>query len=143
MKLDALLEILLNVVIPCALALAGGILAARSLSDDKRVERSRWMALLYALPALAIVLAFVQQVRISSRDEGAKPEQQAKDIKTEGDVKYTQGELDSSLTKCLLKLSNANSLSGQPIAKALIGKVRWQQVVVVRVMVYRPRPFKG
>jgi len=119
MTVDALLEILVSVVIPCVLALAEGILAARSLSDERWAERSLWIALFVGLLVLAIVLAFVQQVRLSTRERAAGLMQQAKDIESEGNIKYTQGQLDS-INKILAQVVSADTSGSQTLTKALL-----------------------
>ena len=118
MTTDALLAILLNVAIPSALALAGGILAAKALPDPKRTERALWASLFIGLALMAIVLAFIQQVRLTNQQQKADAVAAQRDGELRGENKYTQGQLDT-LTKVLVSASSSFSSSSD--YKATIG----------------------
>jgi len=105
---DALLALLLNVAIPSLLAVAGGLLAARTLPKDKRLEQGLWTALFVGLALIAIGLAFVQQVRITTQQTNADEVANKRQSALEGTNRYTQGQLDS-ITKVLTSLVSSGS----------------------------------
>ncbi len=117
MTVDALLAILLNVAIPSALALAGGILAANALSEEKGVQRAWWSALFIGLALMAIVLAFIQQVRFTTQQQKSDYISQQRDSELKGENKYTQGQLDT-LTKVLTSMNS--SLTGDSGYKTMV-----------------------
>jgi hypothetical protein len=109
MTTDALLVILLNVAIPSVLAILGGILAARSLPAERiRYERWLWTSGFLGLALLAVVLAVIQQVRLTTY----RVETDRKANETEGrlraDSKFTQGQLDT-MTKVLTTLASTTT----------------------------------
>jgi hypothetical protein len=110
MTIDALLNILLTVGVPSLMALMGGILAAKALPTDpgtRNLERSLWVCGFLALFLLSIVLSFIQQVRNTTQQRAADGKAAQAELKSTGDIKYMQGELDS-INKVLGTLS-ANS----------------------------------
>ena len=67
----------------------------KALPNAKLVERSWWIAGFIFLFLIGLVLSIVQQVRITSAQQGADAVAHAKDIQNEGATKFTQGQLDS------------------------------------------------
>jgi len=109
---DALLAILLNVCIPCLLAVCGGVLAVRALPVSKARERFVWIAVFVGIAVLGIVLAFFQQVRITMQQQMEDRRTAARELQTQSASTYTQGQLDS-INK-ILSVFVANS-SGSPL----------------------------
>jgi hypothetical protein len=108
MTVDALLNIFLSVCVPGLMALIGGILAARALpsKDDKRnPELYLWASGFLLLFVVSLILAFIQQVRITTQQAESVKEVHEKELKSNGDIKYMQGELDS--------IGNVLKVSGQ------------------------------
>jgi zinc transporter ZupT len=99
MNVDALLAILLNVAIPSLLAVAGGALAIRALTDSKRWERPIWISVFIGLAAGAVVLAFVQQVRLTAQQKQSDDKSAANELRMSNDNKYMQGN-SIRLTRC-------------------------------------------
>jgi energy-coupling factor transporter transmembrane protein EcfT len=95
MTVDGLLAILLNVAIPSLLALAGGILAIRAFREAKSPERWAWIGVFFGLALVAIVLAFVQQVRFTSQQKEMDAKEASAELRSTNDNKYMQGQLDS------------------------------------------------
>lgn len=98
MTVDALLNILLSVGVPGLMALVGGILAARALpsKDNKRnPELYIWASGFLSLFIVSLILAFIQQVRITTQQSVSVKEAHEKELNSEGNIKYMQGELDS------------------------------------------------
>jgi hypothetical protein len=104
MTWDGLLAIGLNVVLPFFMAVAGGILAALSLGEGKRRQQWAWITLFVFLALAAIVLAFVQQVRLSTQQAASDRINAEIQAKANGETKYTQGELDA-IQKVLVQLA--------------------------------------
>jgi hypothetical protein len=80
------------------MALIGGILAARALpsKDDKRnPELYFWASGFLVLFIVSLVLAFCQQVRITAQQAVSVKDAHEKELNSEGNIKYMQGELDS------------------------------------------------
>lgn len=95
MTLDALLAILLNVAIPSLMAVAGGILAIRTYRDAKGPERWAWVSVFVFLFIVAVVLGFVQQVRLTSQQKDSDEKTAAAELRSSGEIKFMQGQLDS------------------------------------------------
>jgi len=109
MTTDALLTILLNVAIPSVLAILGGILAARSLpAEHIRYERWLWTSGFVSLALLAVVLAVVQQVRLTTDRVEADRKANETEGRLRADSKFTQGQLDT-MTKVLTTLASTNT----------------------------------
>ena len=92
---DALLAIALNVAIPSTLAVAGGILAVNEFGVDRLAQRRRWIVFFVGVWVLAIVLAFVQQVRTTTQQTIAAQKAAANELRNSNDNKYIQGQLDT------------------------------------------------
>jgi len=108
--LDALLNILLAVVVPGLMALIGGALAARALPTEpgkKNSEMWYWICGFVFLFLVSVVLAFVQQVRSSTQQQLAEEKTAQAELKSTGDIKYMQGQLDT--TNKILGIVAANS----------------------------------
>lgn len=114
MTVDALLAIALNVAIPCVLAILGGILAVRSLQSNTR-EKLFWVCSFIGIALIAIVLAFVQQVRLSEQIQKNEQIATAKEQKLTGEQKYTQGQLDSINKVLTAVVSNESTGSQQKV----------------------------
>jgi arginine exporter protein ArgO len=120
MSIDGLLSIVLAVLIPFLLAVAGGILAVRALpSETSRIERYWWVAGFVFLLVIGILLSFYQQVRISNNEQIVSKAEKDKEIKAEGEIKYTQGQLDS-INKILATIVNSNTLDSRGVTLALL-----------------------
>lgn len=120
MNADSLINFFLTVAIPILLAVAGGILAIRALpSDTQHRERFGWIVVFIFLGVVGLVLGFVQQVRTTTQEHALEEKAQERDIRQEGDVKYTQGELDS-VNKVLGQIYAAGASGTQTISKALL-----------------------
>jgi hypothetical protein len=70
-------------------------LAVKALSNDKRVERARWITLFVWLAIAAIVLAFIQQVRLTTQQAIVDQKAAANELRASNDNRYIQGRLDS------------------------------------------------
>lgn len=113
--------IVLNVVIPAFLALLGGILATKALPDDKRRERSRWIALFVVLVLIAIILAFIQQVKVTREKQEAEAKAASNEKALFGENKFTQGQLDSinKVLSSLVSGTTHDSTFTKDVIKAL------------------------
>lgn len=123
MTLDALLNILLAVVVPGLMALIGGVLAARALPREigkKNPEMWYWISGFVFLFLVSIVLAFVREVRSTAQQRAADQKAAQAELRSTGDIKYMQGQLDS-INKVLSTLSsNSNPQQAIGILKSLI-----------------------
>lgn len=117
MTTDALLALLLNIVIPTLLAVAGGILAIRTFKDAKSTERWAWIGVFLFLFLVAVILGFIQQVRQTSEQKEADEKANAAELRNEGNIKYMQGQLDS-INKVLTTVVSQGGDSG--LGKALL-----------------------
>src|SRR5258708_7514868 len=98
MTLDALINILLAVVVPGLMALIGGVLAARAMPAEpgkKNPEMWYWVAGFVFLFMVSMILALVQQVRSSAQQQAAEQKAQQTERRSRGDIKDTQGQLDT------------------------------------------------
>lgn len=123
MTVDSLLAILLAVVIPFALAVAGGILAIKALPPEAQVRRNWWISLFVALTLIGIVLAFAQQVLLTKEQKEADEKGNAREVRMISDTKFTQGQLDS-INKVLTAVISKSGDSGlvKEVLKALAGQ---------------------
>lgn len=137
MNTDALLAILLNVVIPSVLAVAGGILAVKALSNDKRVERARWITLFVGLAIAAIVLAFIQQVRLTTQQAIVDQKAAANELRASNDNRYIQGRLDS-----IVQVMVTFSQQGSP-DKVITPFIRALEGVLATMSAQAPNPRKS
>lgn len=123
MTLDALLSILLAVVVPGLMALIGGVLAARALPSEpgkKNPEMWYWVGGFVFLFLISLVLAFVQQVRNTAQQQAANQKATQAELRSTGEIKYMQGQLDS-INKVLSTLSsNSNPQQTIGILKSLM-----------------------
>jgi hypothetical protein len=119
MTTDALLAIAIGVVIPFALALAGGALAIKALPNSEFNERITWIGIFVFLCLVGVGLSFYQQIRFTKAQTIADQTVQREKLQQEGEVKYTQGELDS-INKVLGQVVSAGNSGTQTIAKALL-----------------------
>lgn len=117
MTTDALLALLLNIIIPSLLAVAGGVLAIRTFRDAKSAERWAWIGVFLFLFVIAVVLGFIQQIRQTSQQEEVDEKTAAAELRNEGNVKYMQGQLDS-INKVLTTVVSQGGDSG--LAKTLL-----------------------
>lgn len=127
--LDALLNILLAVVVPGLMALIGGVLAARALPTEpgkKNPEMWYWIYWFVFLFLISVVLAFIQQVRNSTQQQLAEQRAAQAELKSTGDIKYMQGQLDT--TNRVLGIVAANSDPKQ-IASLLQGLLAAQSTL--------------
>jgi hypothetical protein len=114
-----LLSIALAVFIPFLLAVAGGILAVRALPSETSLrERYRWIGGFVFLFVIGIVLSFWQQVRATNHDQVVSQAEKEKEIRAEGEIRYTQGQLDS-IHKILADVVNSNALNSPGAIRAL------------------------
>lgn len=93
MTVDSLLALLLNVAIPSLLAVAGGLLAAKSLANGNRLEKNLWIALFIFLALVAVGLGFIQQVRLTTQQARIELANQNREALLIGENKFTQGQL--------------------------------------------------
>jgi hypothetical protein len=123
---DSLLNILLAVVIPGFMALAGGILAAKALptvAGKRNVEKWYWSSVFILLFVVGVVLAFVQQVRDTSRRENEQQNVRVEELRTHGDLKYLQGQLDTQNSLLAKLASSGDPTTGKAIVAALASVV--------------------
>jgi hypothetical protein len=98
MALDALLNILIAVVVPGLMAVIGGILAAKALPTEpgkKNREMWYWISGFVVLFLVSVLLAFVQQIRSTTQQLAAEQKAAQAELKSGGDIKYMQGQLDT------------------------------------------------
>ena len=119
MTTDALLAIAIGVVIPFALALAGGVLAIKALPNSEFNERMTWIGIFVFLCLVGVGLSFYQQIRFTKAQTIADQTVQTERLQQEGEVKYTQGELDS-INRVLGQVVATGNSGTQTIAKALL-----------------------
>jgi hypothetical protein len=115
MSWDGLLALLLNIVIPLFMAVAGGILAIRAWKEAKLPERITWITVFLGLFLLAVILGFIQQVRATNQQDAADKKAAATELRMTSDTKYTQGQLDSInkvLTAVISKSGDAGLTKG-------------------------------
>jgi hypothetical protein len=97
--LDAVLNIILAVVVPGAMALMGGILAARALQAEpgkKNPEMWYWISGFVFLFVLSIILVFVQQIRLTNKETAAEERAHQSELHSNGEIKYMQGQLETT-----------------------------------------------
>jgi hypothetical protein len=123
MTIDGLLSLALAIVIPFLLAAAGGVLAVRTLGDAaEKKEKWVWIGVFILLLVIGIVLGVIQQVRITDQQRTADVDAAAERLRNEGNVKYTQGQLDSInkvLAQVVGEVKSSNS-STPEVTKALL-----------------------
>ena len=120
MTVDARLSVAITVAIPFFLAVAGGILAVRTLPDANLRERTIWIAVFVGLFFVGLVLSVIQQVRMTTQQTLAESAAHDKDVRIEGDAKYTQGQLES-INKVIssLVLSNTSTQEVKDILRGI------------------------
>jgi hypothetical protein len=112
MTVDAFLSFALAIAIPFLLAGAGGFLATRTLpKHTKRQEFWCWIGVFSGLLIVGIVLGVIQQVRLATQQHEAEKTVAAEKLRNEGNVKYTQGQLDS-INKVLVSVVNSGGTNG-------------------------------
>jgi hypothetical protein len=120
MTADSLINFFLTVAIPILLAVAGGVLAIRTLpAETNHRERFGWIAVFFFLGIVGLVLGFIQQVRTTAQEKTLATANHERDVRQEGEVRYTQGELDS-INKVLGQVVLAGTSGTQNIAKTLL-----------------------
>jgi hypothetical protein len=106
-------------------------LAVKALPVDaaRPFERWGWIGVFVFLLLIGIVLAFVQQVRLTNAQTLADDRERQKDLRSEGAVKYTQGQLDS-INKVLAQVASSPSGLDKSLNSALLqGALRASQSV--------------
>lgn len=120
MTTDALLAIAVGVLIPFLLAVAGGALAIKALPPEtKSSEKSIWISAFIGLFLVGVVLAFCQQVRMTTLQTTADEKDHQKEVKNEGEIKYTQGQLDS-INKVLAQAIQTGGAPDKSLTNALL-----------------------
>jgi hypothetical protein len=120
MTTDALLAILLGVAFPFVLAVIGGWLAVKALPNAKQGERYIWFSVLIVICLLGIGLSFWQQVRSTNVQKTVEEAEHAKELKLEGENRYTQGQLDSINKVLTSVVSNSGGASQKEFIRALL-----------------------
>ena len=112
MNVDSLLAFLLTIAIPFLLAAAGGALATRTLpTETKKGELIGWISAFAGLLVVGVILGVWQQVRITSQQKIDHDLAEADRLRSEGNNKYTQGQLDS-INKTLASVINSSGSQG-------------------------------
>jgi hypothetical protein len=68
---------------------------------------------------IGVVLSFIQQVRMSTQEQQAEVKAHEKEIRDQGDIKYTQGQLDS-INKMLANVISSHASDSQDLTKDLL-----------------------
>src|ERR1700733_65364 len=112
MTTSAILSIVISVGIPFVLAVLGGILAVRSLPvENFRYERWWWIGTFVGLCLLGIILAVIQQVKLTGDQQLADNKASASESQLRSDMRYTQGQLDT-MTKVLSAVAFKSNETG-------------------------------
>lgn len=117
MTWDAWLNILIAVGVPGLMALCGGILAARALpreGDRVNPEVWIWSAGFLCLFLVSLILAVVQQVRITTAQQAQEQVAHQKELQDTGTMKFMAGQLDS-----ISKALGSPAFASDP--KAIVG----------------------
>ena len=122
MTTDGLIGILLAVVIPGVMAVLGGVLGARSLPGEPEKRRKKivlWSVIFGALFIFSVLLAGYQQVRATSQQRETEQKAAQEKLLSEGEVKYTQGQLDS-INKILASVVQQGGAESRSLEAALV-----------------------
>jgi len=109
------------------MALIGGILAVKALPSEpgkRSLKKVYWISGFLFLFVISVILAFVQQVRSTSQQLAAEQKAEQAELKSSGEIKYMQGQLDS-INKVLSTVSaNSNPQQTIGLLKGLIQPTR-------------------
>jgi hypothetical protein len=123
MTTDAILSVLLSVAIPFILAAMGGILAVRTTDEKFRYERWWWLVSFIGLALLGIVLAFVQQIVLTSEQKEADRKSEESRRQLESTTRFTQGQLDTMTKVLTVVASKGEPGISRDVVQALVTAV--------------------
>jgi hypothetical protein len=121
--LDAALNMFLAVIVPGAMAVMGGILAAKSLQTEpgkKNWAMWGWSFGFMFFFVSSVILAFVQQVRITSKETAAEEKTHQSELRSTGEIKYMEGQIDTMNRALGTLAANSDPKQNALLFKALL-----------------------
>jgi len=126
MTTDAILAVLLNVLLPAILAILGGVLAVRSLTNAKQIERWSWVFAFIFFGLAGVLLGVVQQIRLTTQQKLADSQVADERLRASNEVRYTQGELDAIKNLLQVFAQNTDPAKQAQLFRSLAGSFKVQ-----------------